>query len=82
MGRKTETHDLPSCPGATKLWYNDASYRASSNCKREYIPVILYKGKSRKYKILETILSGNIFMLSYMVIIMMKELCCADISKG
>jgi len=45
MGRETEPHDLPSCPGAAKLWYNDASYRASSNCKREYIPITLYKVK-------------------------------------
>lgn len=46
MGRETEPHDLPSCFSAAKLWYNDASYRASSNCKREDIPITLYKQKS------------------------------------
>lgn len=71
MSRKTEPHNLSSCSGAAKLWYNDTSYRASSNCKREYIPVKLYKGKhdpcanlpnNIKYRKL----SWNIFRLSSM----------------
>lgn len=72
MGRETEPHDFPSCPGAAKLWYNDASYRASSNCKREYIPITLYKGNwiTHFQKIWST---GN-YPIMYNVIIKMVML--------
>jgi len=39
MNRKTEPHNLPSHLGAAKFWYDETSYRASSNGKCENVPI-------------------------------------------
>lgn len=38
MGRKTEPHNLPTCPVAANFWYDKTSNWASSYCISEYIP--------------------------------------------
>ena len=38
MHRETETHNFSSHPTAAEFWNNNASYWASSNCKRVYVP--------------------------------------------
>lgn len=39
MNREAEAHDLPTRPGAAKLWYNETGYWTSSNGKGENVPI-------------------------------------------